>query len=156
MIGCTEKVLDVFVTKDSVPVLTSTGEIQVNFDHGVRKVRWIKLVGYSVFDKRQSGFQTHEASNDDWVAMRIKNVDGEVVSNNVYAHGSFAILHMGGQRDNQSGAIEYHTHDTEGISTLRFDGGVMRELNLRFTDRNGDPAHFGRIHLWLKVGVNHG
>jgi hypothetical protein len=134
---------------------TENGEVQVNLGNGVRRVNWIKLIGYSVFDKQQAGFQSaHEFKNDDWIALQLKGVTGNVVSNNAYAHGSFAILHVGSARDSQSGAIDYHTHDTDGLCKLEFDGGAHREISVRLVDRSGAPAHFGRIHLWFRVCVD--
>ena len=129
--------------------------MSVNLDYGVRRVEWIKLVGYSVFDKR--------LVDDDWIALHIKGLSGGVVSNNAYAHGCFAILHIGGeskptQRHKLSGAVEYHTHEPGGIFHLDLakQHSPLRELRLQFVDRNGRPAHFGRVHLWFRVCVAHG
>ena len=84
-------------------------------------------------------------------------MSGEVVSNNQYVNGCFAVLHVGGEKDTQSGAVEYHTYDPDGIATLKFEHTMpTRELSLRFVDSNGRAAHFGRIHLWFKVCVTSG
>lgn len=139
--------------------LTNNGEISIALDHGVKSLRWMKLIAYSVFNKRQVGFQNaHEVTSDDWVALRINEVEGKVVSNNQTANGAFAVLHVGGTSDNTSGAIEYHTHDPNGLFTHYFDNhmSTIRNLNLKLLDRKGDAAHFGRIHLWFKVCVQHG
>lgn len=139
--------------------LTNTGEISVSLDHGVKSLSWIKLVGYSVFNKRQSGFQTqHEMIADDWVAVHIDEIEGGIVSNNKTANGAFCVLHVGGTSDNHTGAIEFHQHDTAGIATHYFDNhqSTIRNLHLKFLDREGNPAHFGRIHLWFKICVQHG
>ena len=139
--------------------LTNNGDISVSRDHGVKSLHWIKLVGYSVFNKRQVGFQAaHEMEQDDWVAMRVNEVDGGVVSNNPAANGAFCVLHVGGSKDNETGAIEYHAHDPQGLYTHYFDNhnSTIRNLNLRFLDRKGNAAHFGRIHLWFKLCVHHG
>lgn len=137
--------------------LPGSGELSVNLDYGVRRINTVTLIGYSVFAKRTSGFQnTHEAFDDDWVALHIKGMTGDVVSNNEFANGSFAVLHMNGPVNTSSGAVEQHVHDSQGLFKLNIDGASMRELHLKFVDRNGDPAHFGRIHLWFKLGVVYG
>lgn len=139
--------------------LTDSGKVAVKLDHGVKSLHWIKLMGYSVFNKRQVGFQsTHEMITDDWVALHIDEFQGDVVSNNKTANGSFAVLHVGGTADNHAGAIEFHQHDPAGLHTHYFENhqSTVRNLNMRFLDRNGGPAHFGRIHLWFKVCVQHG
>ena len=139
--------------------LTNTGAVSVKMDHGVKSLHWVKLIGYSVFNKRQVGFQSgHEMITDDWVALHIDEFQGDVVSNNKTANGAFAVLHVGGTGDNHAGAIEFHKHDPAGLHTHYFENhqSTVRNLNMRFLDRNGGPAHFGRIHLWFKVCVQHG
>jgi hypothetical protein len=140
--------------------LTNTGAISMKLDHGVKALNWIKLCGYSVFNKRQVGFaHAHEQISDDWVTLRIDGVDGDVVSNNTQANGAFAVLHVGSHGDNSVGAIEYHAHDPDGLHSHVFEcpqSNPSGELRLRFTDRQGGAAHFGRIHLWFKICVAHG
>lgn len=139
--------------------LTNNGDIAVAMDHGVKSLHWMKLIGYSVFNKRQVGFQNaHEVFSDDWVALHVNEVQGGVISNNQFANGAFAVLHVGGTNDNMVGAIEYHAHDPAGLFTHYFDNhqSTIRNLNLKFLDRKGEAAHFGRIHLWFKVCVQHG
>ena len=139
--------------------LTNDGKISVQLDHGVKSLDYIKLVGYSVFNKRQVGFQSaHEMIADDWVALYIDEVQGGVVSNNATANGAFSILHVGGNKDNETGAIEFHQYDPNGLHIHNFDKhqSTVRNLNMRFLDRQGNAAHFGRIHLWFKLCVHHG
>ena len=52
-------------------VRTRQGQIQAKLDHGVKGLHWIKLVGYSVFNKRQVGFaHQHEMIADYLDEMR--------------------------------------------------------------------------------------
>jgi len=139
--------------------LTNSGLVAAKLDHGVKALNWIKLVGYSVFNKRQVGFaHTHEMIGDDWVALHIDEVPGNVVSNNQWANGAFAVLHVGGADDAKAGAVEYHAHDNQGLFCHYFENhnSTVRNLNMKFLDRQGNPAHFGRIHLWFKMCVAHG
>lgn len=130
--------------------------LRVRFTHSVRKVHWIKLCGYSMFDKRRQPFHVRNAEsvNDDWVAVFVKDVRGQILSNNTAANGAFAILHTGGSRDMQSGGVEYHTHDACGIFEADVDS-LARGLEVTMRDSLGAPAHFGRIHLWFKLSVTH-
>ena len=139
--------------------LPDRGEITLKLDHGVKQMHWLKLVGYSVFNRRQSGFEsTHEIPNDDWYALRINEISGDVVSNNAVANGSFCVLHTGSTPDNVTGGIEYHTHDIQGLHTHYFGHAqsAVRQLTFKVFNRLGNPADFGRIHLWFKVCVSHG
>ena len=139
--------------------LTNTGEVQIKLDHGVKDIHWLKLVGYSVFNKRQPGFQVaHEVTQDDWIALHIKEINGKVVSNNRAAASAFCVLHAGSSNDSSTGAIEFHQFDPAGLHTHYFDSAraTVHDLTFKFLDRNGNTANFGRIHLWFQVCVRHG
>jgi len=166
--------------KDGKPVPSSTAPIDERFyyplyvqrpwvddrtlfaqlDHGVKQVSCIKLVGYSMHNKRQVGLQhAHEFTTDDFVIVRIKEIEGHVISNNAYANGAFAVLYCGSTADNEVGAIEYSRFDTvNAIVTQHLDASnaVLRNLTLEVTDRVGKAANFGRMHLWFKLLVTHG
>jgi hypothetical protein len=139
--------------------LTGRGDLRVKLDHGVKILESIKLVGYSVINKRHVGFSHgHEMIGDDFIIVRIDEVAGGVVSNNRHADGSFAVLHCGSGAQDTEGAIEYSRFDKDGVAEHVFDNhmNVVRNLTLKFLDRQGNPAHFGRIHLWFELQVAHG
>tara|TARA_Y100000768_G_C23980739_1_gene685640 strand:+ start:443 stop:1447 length:1005 start_codon:yes stop_codon:yes gene_type:complete len=134
-------------------------EHRIKFDHGVKSVTSIKLVGYSVFGKKRAGFaHLHESVDDDFIIVNIKGVRGEVVSNNDFASGAFAVLHTGTDAEASTGAIEYYAYDANGLANYKFETptSCLRQLDFEFLNRKGEPAHFGRMHLWLKVCVLHG
>ena len=133
--------------------------LRANLDHGVKQVNSIKLIGYSVFNKRQVGLQhSNEMLNDDYFILRIKEIGGKVVSNNRYANGAFAVIHVGSNKDADVGAVEYHSYEPTGLVTQSVDAtnAVLRNLTIDGTDRQGKPAAFGRLHLWFKLAVIHG
>lgn len=133
--------------------------LRAALDHGVKQVSEIRLVGYSVMNKRQIGLHhSHEVTADDYVIMRINEIEGHVISNNRFANGAFAVLYVGSTSDNQVGAIEYSRFDPDGLVTQQLDAtnSVLRNLTFELTDRTGKAAHFGRLHLWLKLRVTHG
>jgi hypothetical protein len=134
--------------------------LRAALDHGVKQCSCIKLVGYSVANKRQVGLHhAHEMQADDYLVVRINEIEGHVVSNNRHASGAFAVLYSGSSADNQVGAVEYNQFDTvNGIVVQDLDAtnSVLRNLTLEITDRRGNPAHFGRMHLWFKLLVTHG
>ena len=133
--------------------------LRAALDHGVKEVRAIQLVGYSVANKRQVAVASgHEMQNDDYEILRIGEIPGHVISNNRFANGAFAVLYVGSTHDNQVGAIEYSKFEPTGILTQRVDAStsVIRNLTVDITDRLGQPAHFGRMHLWFKLLVAHG
>ena len=97
-------------------------------------------------------------NEDDYLILRINEIEGKVISNNRFVNGAFAVLHAGSSHNNSVGAIEYHMFDTvNGIVTHTLNGNnVLRNLTLELTDRRGQPAHFGRLHLWFKLHVTYG
>ena len=131
----------------------------LRFDHGVKTVTAIKLVGYSLFGKSRPGHAlAHEEVMDDYMILNCSNVRGEVVSNNRYANGAFAVLHVGTDADASTGAVEYHNYDANGLANYIFETPTsnVRSLEFTFSNRRGEKAHFGRLHLWFKVCVLHG
>ena len=79
-------------------------------------------------------------------------------SNNSHAQGSFGVISVGTTGDNLLGAIEYSRFDRDGIITHYFDNheSTLKALNIEVLNRLGEPAHFGRLHLWFKIHVLHG
>ena len=72
-----------------------------------KEIRAIKLIGYSFVHKRAVGIaQQHELKEDDWYAMRIKEIPGTILSNNSNANGSFYVVHAGDNNDKRVGSVE--------------------------------------------------
>ena len=133
--------------------------LTAELDHGVKQVEEVRLMGYSLMNKRNVGPQhAHEMIQDDYLILRIKEVEGKVISNNRHANGAFAILYAGSHADNTKGGVDVHKYDTDGIVVRRVDAtnSVMRNLTVELLDRTGKPAHFGRLHLWFKILATHG
>ena len=137
-----------------------TGQaLTAELDHGVKQVEEVRLMGSSLINKRNVGPQhAHEMMQDDYLILRIKEVEGRVISNNRHANGAFAILYAGSNADNTKGGVDVHRYDTDGIVRQRVDAtnSVMRNLTVELLDRTGQPAHFGRLHLWFKILASHG
>ena len=133
--------------------------LNAKLDHGVKQVAAVKLIGYSLVNKRAVGIQhAHEMQGDDYLILRIKEIDGHVISNNMYAHGAFAVLRTGDSSHRIEGATEFSAYEPSGIVCVdvRKSSATMRNLTIEVTDRLGRPAHFGRFHLWFKLLVTHG
>lgn len=132
---------------------------KVTLDRGVKAVHWIKLYAATFVNKRQVGLRNaHEMVVDDWAALHIKEVQGEVISNNLTANGAFAVLHAGHSNDAVTGAVEVREQEVAGLATVIFERPRtdMRSLTIELRDRLGRNAHLGRIHLWFKLCVSHG
>ena len=137
----------------------NNSQMTARLDHGVKEVKQIKLMGYSLINKRQVGPQhAHEMVQDDYLILRIKEVTGQLISNNRHANGAFAVLYSGSHGQNTKGGVDVHTYETDGlvVQNLTATNSVMRNLTLQLTDRTGKPAHFGRLHLWFKITATHG
>lgn len=137
----------------------SNKALTIRFDHGIKDVHKITLVGYSINHKRQVGVQhAHEMHTDDFLILRIPEIDGQVVSNNRHANGAFAVLQSGDSSNNLVGSTEISRYDPLGIVSVDVNRGSLplRNLHVEVTDRDGNPAHFGRFHLWFKILTTHG
>jgi hypothetical protein len=134
-------------------------ELTAKLDHGVKQVAAVKLLGYSLVNKRAVGIHhAHEMQGDDYLILRVKEIDGHVISNNKYANGAFAVLRAGDSSHQGQGATEFSAYEPGGIVCVAVDktNATLRNLTIQVTDRLGRPAHFGRFHLWFKLLVTHG
>ena len=134
-------------------------ELVARLDHGVKQVCALKLLGYQLVNKRQVGIHhAHEMQSDDFLILRIKEIEGHVISNNKFANGALAILRVGDSSNNVVGATEFSAYEPNGIVNVKVEqaNSTIRNLTIQITDRKGDPAHFGRLHLWFKLLVSHG
>lgn len=134
-------------------------ELVARLDHGVKQVSAVKLVGYSLVNKRQVGIQhSHEMQADDYLILRIREIEGHVISNNKFANGAFAILRTGDTSHTITGAAEFSSYEPSGIVCVpvHASNSTIRNMTIEITDRRGESAHFGRLHLWFKILVTHG
>lgn len=138
---------------------TQGKELVARLDHGVKQVAAVKLIGYQLVNKRQVGIHhAHEMQADDFLILRIKEIEGHVISNNKFASGAFAILRAGDTSNNMIGAAEFSAYEPSGIVCVpvHASNSTIRNMTIEVIDRLGRPAHFGRLHLWFKLLVTHG
>ena len=132
----------------------------VPFNHTVKCVHGIKLMAYSI-NMTGDGHEyhhNHEMDPTQWFALNLAGVNGEVMSNNRYADGAFAVLHAGDTRDSVSSTIEFYESQPEGIVSVEFERPIttMRELRVSLVDALGKVPKLSRIHLWFKLRVTQG
>ena len=129
--------------------------LRLQMPTSIRQVSSIKLMGYSMVHKRAVGIlQQHEMHSDDWFALRLKEVSGDVLSNNSHANGCLYVLHTGNGTNKVNGSVELYGYDPQGLATASFTPTNLPSITVDITDRLGNEAHFGRMHLWLRVLVN--
>ena len=129
--------------------------LRLQMPTSIKQVSAIKLMGYSMVHKRAVGIlQQHEMHSDDWFALRLKEVSGDVLSNNSHANGSLYVLHTGNGTNKVHGSVELYGYDPQGLATATFSPTNLPSITVDITDRLGNEAHFGRMHLWLRVLVN--
>jgi hypothetical protein len=129
--------------------------LQVDLDTGMKAMKWLKLMSYSVYGKQRVGVaDTHEYGHQDWLAMSIDQINGKTISNNPYAQNAFYVLHGGTAAEDEMGTIELHERSDTALVTHEFKPEqALKQLNFRFTNREGEPSKFNRIHLWFKACV---
>ena len=121
-------------------------------DHGVKSLHCVKLIAYSSNNKSLPGYlHFHEFAHDDYVMLGIRELPASLLSNESTARGAFAALHI-------SDSGETYEREPTGIATQYVNPGAsnVRQLTLELTNRKGEPAHLGRLHLWFKLLVTHG
>lgn len=134
--------------------------LRLSFDYDVRAVSKITLTGYSIFGKRQTDKEdAAQLPDDDYFILKFKEVNGNVISNNRHANGSFGIISLGGDNSTPEpvGAQEFgkNLSDEAVLECHIRPPKKIQTLTLEVLDRDGNAAHFGRIHLWLKLDVLH-
>jgi len=134
--------------------------LRVRFDYDAKEVSKITLTAYSVFGKRQVDKEdAGQLPDDDYFILRFRELQGRVVSNNPNADRAFGIIKLGGDASTPEtvGAQEYtQSLSDEGVIVMHLrPPKKIQMLTLDVLDRDGNPAHFGRIHVWLKLEVNH-
>ena len=86
--------------------------------------------------------------------MSIDQINGKIISNNPYAQNAFYVLHGGTATEDEMGTIEIHERSDTALVTHEFQPEqALKQLNFRFTNREGEPSKFNRIHLWFKACV---
>ena len=90
--------------------------------------------------------------------MRIKEVNGDVISNNSHANGAFAVLSAGTVAHTEtSGAVEYERHDPAGLANVALSTNQpVKAFTIQLLDRLGNAAKVSKLNLWFKVCVTHG
>ena len=112
----------------------------------------IRLVGYKIVHKPSVGVQhQHEAHDPDWYALRFLEQSGTVQSNDANADGAVHILHAGTGHDRAKGTVELVQYDPVGLAEVVFTPRNMSKLSVVLTDRRGQPARVGRVHIWLRI-----
>lgn len=133
--------------------------LQLKLSHSIKRVHAIRLIGYTFVNKRSIGVSNgHELVQDDYLVLRVKEVEGDVISNNANAHRAFAVLQTGHSQHDESGGTEFSVYEPQGLVTLHLPSPTqnLTQLTLEVVDREGAPAKFGRFHLWFKLLVTHG
>ncbi|KAL3897748.1 MAG: hypothetical protein SGPRY_012984 [Prymnesium sp.] len=77
-----------------------------------------------------------------------KEVEGRVVSNNRHCHGAFAVmLSAGTSSHDEIGASEISVYESAGMFTclVPASNNTLGSLTIEVTDRQGLPAHIGRL-----------
>jgi hypothetical protein len=173
MAGCLVKTIDVFVSAISpasdIAIARADGDVNshshasVRLDRGVKAVHEIKLVAYTIADAYRIGTPgtedpVRDFPADDYLLLDIKEVNGEIISNNQWADGKFAVL------DNVRSDVPgyenpvVHHRDMDGIVTHIFERPRtdLHTLTCAITDHRDRPRVAGRVHLWFKLRVSHG
>lgn len=129
--------------------------LKMQLPSDVKLVSAVKLMGYSMNHKKVTGpHMQHEEVEDDWFALRLKGVNGNVLSNNEAANGCFHVLHATAHNDDHTtGSLKLHEADPEGLVCVKMTPTNLPYIAAEIVDRFGEPAHFGRVHLWLRVLV---
>ena len=158
--GCSEHLAHPFIMDDNDRWRT----IKVDLDHGVKEVREIKLVGYSsliALWQDIAELENAEVWENDFLILRIKEIPGQVVSNNSFANGAFAVLHVaqtsGFKPGNSHNNIRHEFHP-DGIATQTLDAShsTLRNLTLEVVNSTGHDMRINRLNLWFKLLVTRG
>lgn len=137
-----------------------TTVLQMSMPSNVKKVRAVKLMGYSLSHKRTIGVQhAHEQKEEDWYAIRIKELrtNSAILSNNSHADGALHVLYCGRPATTgKPSSTALYQYDGDGLSCVAFSPVNLPSITVEVVDRLGGEAHFGRMHMWLRVLITRG
>ena len=127
--------------------------LQLRLDTSHSLVSAIQLVGYSLMDKQSVGTPYHHQLHDDeWYALRIREVNGNVLSNNEAAKHAFCIVNGANVHvDSETGLTRVHAYEPTGLVTEHFSPQNFPSITVEVVDRLGNPPRYGRMHLWLRL-----
>ena len=113
---------------------------------GIRLVSAVKLMGYQLATTTPASGVQHLISDDNWVAMRIRELPGtpmhNVLSNNESANGSFYVIPTGSVSRQEPDGIVEHTFTPQN----------MPSITVEFVNRHGKHVLLGgRVHVWLRL-----
>lgn len=133
---------------------TSGGTLKVSLPTNIKMVRAVKLMGYSFVDKGLGGTQQqHEWVEDDWLAIRIKELSNNtILSNNRFAHGALHIVRTTGEGKGSTTVEEF---EPLGIACTTFSPVNLPAITAEIVDRTGRDAYVGRCHLWMRILASH-
>lgn len=133
-------------------------QLKLTLKSDVKAITKITLVGFNLLGQSRHGFQMqHKYRNQatDFVVLRIKEVEGGVISNNPNIHGAFAVLPNKALTNYDDGSYESSMYESEkGVASLDMAEGQrgVRFLTFELKDRFGnDVVMTGRVQLWLRL-----
>jgi len=133
--------------------------LKLHLPTNIKQVSAVKLMGYSMINKRAiSVHHQHELADDDWFALKIREVHNNngVLSNNRFADECFYVMHAGNDQHRRAGGVELYAYDPQGLTCVNFTPVNLGSLSVEVVNRRGEEAHFGRMHLWLRILVTKG
>ena len=121
-----------------------------------KQMRAIKIRGYQMNERRlhllqnrgEKGFYAHD---DDWIAIRCRELEGSVLSNNLHADRALHVLSAGETINQADGTATIYKFDPEGLTCVQFTPTNLAQISFEFVDARGQPAEVGRMHLWVSL-----
>lgn len=132
-------------------VRPTPGVFELFMPSDIKRISAVRLMNYTVVSKQPNAGDVslgHETKVDDWYAMHIDGVPGQVLSNNRYANGAFHILQASRISEDRLWASDANP---EGLAVCYFTPVNIPCLRVALRDRHGEKPNFGRMHLWLQV-----
>jgi hypothetical protein len=130
------------------------GALRMAMPTNIRHVTALKLCGYHLTMKPHMGIHgSHERGHNDWYALRVREVHPTraVMSNNPYAHGALHVIHAGTNTTQTDGVVDLYKYEPDGISCMECSEVNLPSLTFDVLAQDGQPASFGRMHLWIRV-----
>ena len=137
----------------------------LKLDAGVKHVHEIRLLGYQLTSKDAPIAGTYVGPGEssafhEFLILRIREVPGQVLSNNTYANGAFAIIPTGSQHSTcgtRDGLTEHERYEPKGLASVAINSPTpIKQLTVELLDRHGAHAPVSKLNLWFKVIAKHG
>ena len=129
---------------------TTLDDLRISLEH-IRTPQRLVLYGYSIAVADVGYHNQDTETQSAFAILRIRELNGDVLSNNPHCRGAFTMLHAPEQAID--GKRTFHQYDSHGLVTLELRGKTksLRQLTFEFANPDGTVLPVLDAQLWCEL-----